>query len=382
MSEKNKITLALTITIIAILLVIVALIVFRSNDDTEPAEKPINNQAEDSDEKNEDAALDEVPDQGENNVEEDPDADESGRPDDGEQNEDGADENITLPSNWVNLSPREKTELNPYNCDLEKYYVRGDNGRCLGKAPASENIFLTYDPSHTYDATGDVVYEVKVSPAAGADGEFFQCQNLSSASVLGADDFALIESQKTEFNQYIKMIVADIARGSYNANDPSIPADHRQAAEKLVLFFFYEYLNSFGGPSARQPAIDLDTILQLLDNSKECSFNLEVINRGATLWYLNGCDGFEFNDIKINTRSATTPSFAAHTISPVDLNYYLQYAELPVDAVACTQALWDIAPNETVYSGKVHLLVAQDVQITHIEFTQNKPPQTYSVPTE
>ena len=38
-----------------------------------------------------------------------------------------------LPSNWGSLTPREKTDLNPHDCDHEVQWVSAEDGVCIGK---------------------------------------------------------------------------------------------------------------------------------------------------------------------------------------------------------------------------------------------------------
>ena len=42
-----------------------------------------------------------------------------------------------LPSNWDSLTPQEKTDLNPFNCDHGTQHVRDDNGQCVNKPPTA-----------------------------------------------------------------------------------------------------------------------------------------------------------------------------------------------------------------------------------------------------
>ena len=66
-------------------------------------------------------------------------------------------ESDTLPSHWNSLTSREKTDLNPFDCDLETHYIRADNGQCslkriespnainLGAIQKNEQLFVVYD---------------------------------------------------------------------------------------------------------------------------------------------------------------------------------------------------------------------------------------------
>ena len=40
-----------------------------------------------------------------------------------------------LPADWDSLTPREKTNLNPFNCDHEIQWVAAEDGTCINKAP-------------------------------------------------------------------------------------------------------------------------------------------------------------------------------------------------------------------------------------------------------
>ena len=48
-----------------------------------------------------------------------------------------------LPDNWEQLTPREKTNLNPFDCDIEAQYVRADNGQCQDKPTEPEAEYVT-----------------------------------------------------------------------------------------------------------------------------------------------------------------------------------------------------------------------------------------------
>ena len=50
-----------------------------------------------------------------------------------------------LPSNWNSLTSREKTDLNPFNCDIETQWISAENGTCIDKpAPAAATAPLQY----------------------------------------------------------------------------------------------------------------------------------------------------------------------------------------------------------------------------------------------
>ena len=56
-----------------------------------------------------------------------------------------------LPSDWDNLTDREKTDLNPFNCDHKTQWVSAEDGTCINKPPtdpqaACDVLQLTLDP--------------------------------------------------------------------------------------------------------------------------------------------------------------------------------------------------------------------------------------------
>ena len=60
-----------------------------------------------------------------------------------------------LPSNWDSLTAREKTDLNPFDCDIETQWVSADDGTCINKTteppPISTSSFPFILGEHASD---------------------------------------------------------------------------------------------------------------------------------------------------------------------------------------------------------------------------------------
>ena len=55
-----------------------------------------------------------------------------------------------LPFNWDSLTPQEKTDLNPFNCNIETQIIYADDGTCHDKT-SGENGGQTGDPIYRID---------------------------------------------------------------------------------------------------------------------------------------------------------------------------------------------------------------------------------------
>ncbi len=81
-----------------------------------------------------------------------------------------------LPDNWEQLTPREKTDLNPFNCDHKTQWISAEDGSCLIKECPGENEFVSVSGFCISDIdTTDLEYVV-----------------LLSSSVNGAEDPELV----------------------------------------------------------------------------------------------------------------------------------------------------------------------------------------------
>ena len=74
-----------------------------------------------------------------------------------------------LPADWDNLTPQEKTDLNPFNCDHEIQWVSAEDGTCIDK-PAPEaataplqylDHFVSCNPGNVSERKCDVFIEVR-----------------------------------------------------------------------------------------------------------------------------------------------------------------------------------------------------------------------------
>ena len=78
-----------------------------------------------------------------------------------------------LPSDWDNLTDREKTDLNPFNCDHKTQWVSAEDGSCIDKTATIWNLLdprlpddvlldeLTMCPDNQDDCFGGIVLAVQ-----------------------------------------------------------------------------------------------------------------------------------------------------------------------------------------------------------------------------
>ena len=382
MSEKNK-TLIIIVSIIAGVILIIALAFIWSNNDSNqtPGEPPV--KQEGSGDKNMEKPDDDLGDEGEE-VSEAKSEENSGHQDEApreeedtghHQDERDGDSQTTsrLPDDWKNLTAAEKTDRNPYDCDLATQFVRNDNGQCLSKG----KTLLTFKNQSADGSGEDTVYEVGVSPVSDGSKNLLECRPLSALDILGQETLAFIEEERPELEKNVRRIADARAKQSYFPNTSSINK-HRDVAEKLILI--HDYSQNYSNPSSLKKEVEIDAVLKLLNNSQECSFNLEVINAGTAIWYANGCDDFELSDIGLNTRSQASHSYGALAINRRGLSDHLQDSSLNSETYACTMALWSLEKGETAFNDPIYLLVSDGATITHLSFLQDQPVKTVLVP--
>ncbi len=173
--EKNNQSLILGIVVIGAVLIIALALIFTRSDETATETAGTN----DTSENQENASTEENGEDGQQ-PQPAPDPQPTPQPDpDPQPTPDPDPQTGILPSNWNQLTSREKTDLNPFDCDHETQWVSSEDGSCIEKVDKGEEEDPRLEPLPRLDSffqfAGEdqiytlVCYYYNIAPAIGED---------------------------------------------------------------------------------------------------------------------------------------------------------------------------------------------------------------------
>ena len=246
-----------------------------------------------------------------------------------------------LPADWDQLTPAEKTELNPFNCpahENEIIYLSAETGECLD-APIEEKV----------------IDEV-VLPADLIDVEFgkaFVYDSDSEVAVTGLDcvNLEVFNIDENGLNLTLGQILANKAADylKFKENASALFEEYSEQNMDLSYLAYYEYLQSLENYLMdRGLMLPGDDLAQELFNHLNCKVSVELKNIGEDYYFPNGC-GLNF----------------AQPISLIGQRalYGAESRERVIINESCTQAPVDFPNGDTAHD-IVSFIVSSEDDIT------------------
>ena len=181
-----------------------------------------------------------------------------------------------LPSDWNSLTSQQKTNLNPFDCDHESQYVRADNGQCVDKLelPQSEDLSFIID-----------------------------------------EPLAVIFDNGLELEVTARMECIGVEKAFRDTYDPKFPSS-------VVVLQFFEYLeeNGINTPEIDWLNLDHAAVVAFFDlavkhATDQCVLISSFKNIGENYNYTNahvGCHDFIFVSPKIHQGDSLRDSYLAN----------------------------------------------------------------------
>lgn len=191
-----------------------------------------------------------------------------------------------LPADWDQLTPAEKTGLNPFNCPTHEndiIYLSAETGECLD-APIEE----------------EVIYEVVLPPDLidVQFGEAFVYDPDSEVTVTGLDcvNLEFFNIDENGLNLTLGQILANKAADyvKFKADSGALFEEYSEQSMDLSYFAYYEHLRSLENylidRGLMLPGGDL---AQKLINHLNCKVSVQLKNIGEDSYFPDGC-GLQF----------------------------------------------------------------------------------------
>ena len=187
-----------------------------------------------------------------------------------------------LPADWDQLTPAEKTELNPFNCpthENEIIYLSAETGECLD-APIKE----------------EVIYEVVLPPNL-IDVEFgkaFVYDSDSEVAVTGLDcsNLELFNIDENGLNLTLGQVLAEKAADylKFKTDVIALFEEYSEQGMDSSYFTYYEYLQSLENYlTDRGLMLPGDDLAQKLINHLNCKVSIQLKNIGEDSYFPDGC---------------------------------------------------------------------------------------------